>query len=216
MLQILLLLWMRQIGFFRIHYEALHVIFLYITNITLMDSEENLHSGEKAFRRQISPLSLSCATLWWKTASVSVSHRLSDHLKCFEHFDVAVWKVSGKVWLSNWPLWFRHCFPACHRCSTADQTIMWWNTSGIAFTSGCGGFLVWSKRGVPRDCDVHYVLVPFGSTNLCEAGFSAFVCLKLKYLSQLNVTAEMRCTLCPTLLKFDRLQHNIQYPKRPR
>ena len=47
------------------------------------------------------------------------------------------------------------------------------------------------------------LLVPFGSTYLCEAGFSPFVCMKSKYRSQLDVTAEMRCTLStiPVVLK---------------
>ena len=40
--------------------------------------------------------------------------------------------------------------------------------------------------------------VDFGSTYLCETGFSALVCMKSKYRSQLDVTAEMRCTLSTT------------------
>ena len=53
-------------------------------------------------------------------------------------------------------------------------------------------------------------VVPFGSTYLCEAGFSALVCMKSKYRSRLDVTSEMRCALSTTAPDFDRLQRRVQ------
>ena len=53
-------------------------------------------------------------------------------------------------------------------------------------------------------------LVPFGSTYLCEAGFSALVCMKSKYRSRLDVTSEMRCALSTTAPDFERLQSGLQ------
>lgn len=53
-------------------------------------------------------------------------------------------------------------------------------------------------------------LVPFGSTYLCEAGFSALVCMKSKYRSRMDVTSEMRCALSTTAPDFERLQRGVQ------
>ncbi|KAJ3588490.1 hypothetical protein NHX12_012082 [Muraenolepis orangiensis] len=50
------------------------------------------------------------------------------------------------------------------------------------------------------------LMVPFASTYLCEAGFSALVCMKSKYRSRLDVTDEMRCALSTIPPDFDRLQ----------
>jgi len=52
-------------------------------------------------------------------------------------------------------------------------------------------------------------LVPFGSTYLCEAGFSALVCMKSKYRSRLDVTSEMRCALSTIATDFERLQRCV-------
>lgn len=54
------------------------------------------------------------------------------------------------------------------------------------------------------------LLVPFGSTYLCEAGFSALVCMKSKYRSRLDVTSEMRCALSTTEPDFERLQRSVK------
>ncbi|MGH0127157.1 UNVERIFIED_CONTAM: hypothetical protein FKN15_055997 [Acipenser sinensis] len=54
------------------------------------------------------------------------------------------------------------------------------------------------------------LLVPFATTYLCEAGFSALVCIKSRYRSTLDVTSEIRCAISTTPPDFDKLCDNIQ------
>ncbi|XP_068233436.1 zinc finger BED domain-containing protein 5-like [Palaemon carinicauda] len=49
------------------------------------------------------------------------------------------------------------------------------------------------------------VIVPYSSTYLCEAGFSAFVGIKTKKRNKLDVTSDLRCTLNQTPPNIPRL-----------
>ena len=53
------------------------------------------------------------------------------------------------------------------------------------------------------------LMVPFASSYLCEVGFSALVCIKTKYRSNLDVTAEMRCALSITPPDFEKLRRDM-------
>jgi hypothetical protein len=46
--------------------------------------------------------------------------------------------------------------------------------------------------------------LPFASSFLCEAGFSALICIKTKYPSRLDVIAEMRCAESTTPPDFEK------------
>ncbi|MBN3307061.1 ZMYM6 protein, partial [Amia calva] len=54
------------------------------------------------------------------------------------------------------------------------------------------------------------LLVPFATMYLCEAGFSALVCIKSQYRSTLDVPSDIRCATSTTPPDFDKLSDNIQ------
>ena len=53
-------------------------------------------------------------------------------------------------------------------------------------------------------------LLPFQTTNLCEAGFSALAMIKIKYRNQLQPEYDIRCALLTTDPNFDKLVMQVQ------
>jgi len=54
------------------------------------------------------------------------------------------------------------------------------------------------------------ILIPFATSYLCEAGFSAVAVLKSKYRSKLNVEKEMRVAVTTLIPNFEKLINEKQ------
>ena len=54
-------------------------------------------------------------------------------------------------------------------------------------------------------CKALPVLVPFATSYLCEAGFSAVAVIKLKYRNKIDIEREMRVTTSNTAQRFDKM-----------
>ena len=54
------------------------------------------------------------------------------------------------------------------------------------------------------------VLVQFGTSYLCESGFSAMVAIKTRYRGRLDITADMRCALSTTAPNMEKLCASVQ------
>jgi hypothetical protein len=54
------------------------------------------------------------------------------------------------------------------------------------------------------------ILIPFATSYLCEAGFSAVAVLKSKYRSKLNVEKEMRVAVSTLIPNFEKLRNEKQ------
>ena len=92
------------------------------------------------------------------------------------------------VWLWSWLCWH-----AGKWNQTADRAVMWPNAADNVFTGHYRGDLVHTQREYPAiSCWALKLLVPFTSSYLCEAGYSALICIKTKYWSRLDVTAEIK------------------------
>jgi hypothetical protein len=73
------------------------------------------------------------------------------------------------------------------------------------------GFWSSVKREYPEiSCKALRVLIPFATSYLCEAGFSAVVVIKSKYRSKINIEKEMRVTVSKMLPRFELLCHGKQ------
>jgi hypothetical protein len=68
--------------------------------------------------------------------------------------------------------------------------------------------MIWPRCPCCLRRTIKYI-VPFGSSYLCEARFSVLICIKTKYRTRLDVTAEMRCALSTTSPDFEKLQRDV-------
>ena len=54
------------------------------------------------------------------------------------------------------------------------------------------------------------MIIPFATSYLCEAGFSATAVIKTKYRTRINVERDIRVAVSKILLRFDELCKNKQ------
>jgi hypothetical protein len=54
------------------------------------------------------------------------------------------------------------------------------------------------------------ILIPFSTSYLCEAGFSAVAVIKSKYRAKINVEKEMRVAVSNLILQFETMCSDLQ------
>ncbi|XP_025407116.1 zinc finger BED domain-containing protein 5-like [Sipha flava] len=72
-------------------------------------------------------------------------------------------------------------------------------------------FWISIKNEYPLVCEKALrVLIPFSTSYLCEAGFSAVAVIKSKYRSKINVEKEMRVAVSSLIPRFEKICSDVQ------